>query len=285
MLANAGHLFRSAISNWQARLLISIAWGVTGLLLIAPVCVIVWFAVKSGSAEWMQTLSSPETISALKLTLLSVLVAIPLNILFGLACSWLLVMCRCPGRRMLELIVSLPLFVSPVVAGLMLVLLFGRGTLLGYWLETHNMQIVFHVSGILLVTVFVTCPYIVKELVPVMEEWGSDREETALLLGAKGWSLFRHITFPGVRHGLFYGVLLCNARALGEFGAVSVVSGHIRGETLTLPLQIEQLYDEYNTASAFIVATLLVLLALLMLVLKSVQEWREKANAKPEEPR
>ena len=253
------------------------AWLLVGLavlmvinLLILPVGLVVWHALAGGWDTWLKTLLHPETMSAIHLSLLAVLVALPVNLVFGVACAWLLVMYRFPGRRLLDSLISLPLFVSPVVAGLMVVLLFGRGTLLGDWLGGFDLHIVFHVSGIVLVTVFVTCPYIVREIIPVMELRGREREESALMLGAGGWSVFRYITLPGIRGGLFYGILLSNARALGEFGAASVVSGHIRGETLTLPLQIEQLYNEYNVAGAFIVATLLILLALITLVFQSI---------------
>ncbi len=239
-------------------------------LLVLPVGLVLWQAISSGWNTCLDTLSHTETISAVKLSLLAVLVALIMNVVFGIACAWLLVMYRFPGRKLLDIIISLPLFVSPVVAGLMMVLLFGRGTLFGDWLGTYNIQVIFHVTGVVLVTVFVTCPYIVREIIPILEAYGREREESALVLGANGWSLFWRITLPKISPGLFSGILLSNARALGEFGAASVVSGHIRGETLTLPLQIEQLYNEYNAAGAFIVATLLVVMALTTLIVKAL---------------
>jgi sulfate/thiosulfate transport system permease protein len=223
---------------------------------------------------YLAALSQPDALAAVRLTLLTAAIAVPTNVVFGVAVSWAITKFDFPGKGLLITLVDLPLSVSPVVAGLVYVLLFGATGWFGPWLQDHNVQIVFAVPGIVLATIFVTFPFVARELIPLMAEQGRDDEQAARALGASGWQTFWHVTLPNIRWGLLYGVLLCNARAMGEFGAVSVVSGHIRGETNTMPLHVEILYNEYNFLAAFAVASLLAGLALITLVLKSLLEWR-----------
>jgi sulfate transport system permease protein len=250
--------------------LILIALGFLACFLFVPLAVVFAEAFAGGARQYVASLLEPASISALKLTALAALVAVPLNTLFGLAAAWALARFRFPGRGVLIALIDLPFAISPVVAGLVFVLMFGAQGLIGPWLAAHGIRIVFAVPGILLATMFVTVPFVARELVPLMEEQGTEEEQAALALGASGWQMFRRVTLPNVRSGLLYGVVLLNARAIGEFGAVSVVSGHIRGLTNTAPLHVEILYNEYNFAAAFAVASVLTLVALATLAARSV---------------
>ena len=243
------------------------------LFLVLPLATIFVEALRRGFGAYTQAVIEPDALSAIKLTLLVSAISVPLNLVFGVAAAWTITKFDFPGRSILITFIDLPFSVSPVVSGLIYVLLFGSQGWFGDWLADRDVQIIFAVPGIVLATTFVTFPFVARELIPLMAEQGRDDEEAALSLGANGWQAFWHVTLPNIRWGLFYGVLLCNARAMGEFGAVSVVSGHIRGETNTMPLHVEILYNEYNFVAAFAVASLLALLAILTLVLKSGLEW------------
>jgi sulfate transport system permease protein len=231
-------------------------------------------ALSKGFAAYVAAISNPIALAAIRLTLLVAAVAVPLNLVFGVAAAWAITKFEFRGKNALITLIDLPFAVSPVISGLVFILLFGSNGWFGAWLQAHDIHIVFAVPGIILATVFVTFPFVARELIPVMQAQGKDDEETALSLGANGWQTFFRVTLPNIRWGLVYGVLLCNARAMGEFGAVSVVSGHIRGLTNTVPLHVEILYNEYNIAAAFAAASLLALLALLTLAAKSALEWR-----------
>jgi sulfate transport system permease protein len=244
------------------------------LFLLLPLVVVFVEAFAKGWGAVAETLADPDTLAAIRLTLTVAAIAVPLNLVFGVAAAWAIAKFEFAGKTVLITLIDLPFSVSPVVSGLVYVLLFGAGSLLGPWLKAHGVEILFAVPGIVLATVFVTFPFIARELIPLMQAQGTCDEEAALSLGASGWQTFRHVTLPNIRWGLLYGVLLCNARAMGEFGAVSVVSGHIRGLTNTMPLHIEILYNEYNIAGAFAVSTLLAGLALVTLGLKSLLEYR-----------
>ena len=244
------------------------------LFLLLPLIEVFAEALKMGWAAYATAISSPDAISAIKLTLLVAAIAVPLNVVFGVAASWAIAKFNFPGKAVLTTLIDLPFSVSPVVSGLIFVLLFGMQGYLGPWLRDHDLKVIFAVPGIVLATVFITFPFVARELIPLMEELGNQDEEAAISLGASGWQTFRHVTLPNIRWGLLYGVLLCNARAMGEFGAVSVVSGHIRGETNTMPLHVEILYNEYDFVGAFAVASLLAGLALVTLVAKTLLEWR-----------
>lgn len=257
---------------WVRRLLIGFTALFLGGLLVAPLILVFSQALARGFAVYLAALSEPEAAAAIRLTLLTAAIVVPVNALFGLAAAWSLGKFDFRGKSLLVSVIDLPFAVSPVIAGLIFVLLFGLHGWLGPWLTGHGVQIVFAVPGIVLATLFVTFPFVARELLPVLEVQGTGEEEAACLMGAGGFEIFRRITLPNVKWGLFYGLVLCNARAMGEFGAVSVVSGHIRGETNTLPLHVEILYNEYNIAAAFAVASLLTLLALATLVLKAAIE-------------
>ena len=244
------------------------------LFLLLPLIEVFAEALKMGWAAYATAISSPDAISAIKLTLLVAAIAVPLNVVFGVAASWAIAKFNFPGKAVLTTLIDLPFSVSPVVSGLIFVLLFGMQGYLGPWLRDHDLKVIFAVPGIVLATVFITFPFVARELIPLMGELGNQDEEAAISLGASGWQTFRHVTLPNIRWGLLYGVLLCNARAMGEFGAVSVVSGHIRGETNTMPLHVEILYNEYDFVGAFAVASLLAGLALVTLVAKTLLEWR-----------
>lgn len=244
------------------------------LFLALPLAAVFREALGQGTAAFVAALAAPDALAAMRLTLLVAAIAVPANLLFGLAASWLIAKFAFPGKSLLVTLIDLPFSVSPVISGLVYVLLFGAQGVLGPWLIAHDVQIVFALPGIVLATIFVTFPFVARELVPLMERQGTGDEEAALSLGAGGWQVFRRVTLPNIRWGLLYGVLLCNARAMGEFGAVSVVSGHIRGLTNTMPLHVEILYNDYNFVAAFAVASLLAGLALVTLVLKAVLEWR-----------
>lgn len=256
------------------RQLIVAAWGVFGLFLLLPLGVVVSAALKQGWGVFFSAIVEPDALSALQLTLLAVGISVPLNLVFGVCAAWAVSKYEFSGKSLLVTLIDLPFSVSPVIAGLIYVLLFGAQGFFREWLQAHNIQIVFALPGIILATVFVTVPFVARELIPLMQEQGTQEEEAARLLGANGWQMFWHVTLPNIKWGLVYGVVLCTARAMGEFGAVSVVSGHIRGYTNTLPLHVEILYNEYNHVAAFSVASLLLLLALIILLLKQLSEQR-----------
>ncbi|MBO2520089.1 MULTISPECIES: sulfate ABC transporter permease subunit CysW [Limnochorda] len=260
---------------WVRALLIGSGLTILGLVLFLPLAVVFVEAFAKGVGTYWQALRDPDTLAAIRLTLQVAASAVAANTLFGLAAAWCLSRAPFPGRRFLEGLIDLPFTVSPVIAGLVFVLLFGRQGWLGPWLAERGWQVIFAPPGIVVATLFVTLPIVAKELIPLMRGQGTDEEEAALVLGASGWQIFWRITLPRIRRALLYGVILCNARAMGEFGAVSVVSGHIRGKTNTVPLHVEMLYNEYDFTGAFAVASLLTLLALGTLVLKALLDWRE----------
>jgi sulfate transport system permease protein len=255
-------------------LLIAVALLFLGALLFAPLAVVFASALEQGLRVGLESFSDSDTLAAIRLTLIAAAIVVPLNTVFGIAAAWCIAKFEFRGKSLLLTLIDLPLAVSPVVAGLVYVLLFGLQGWFGLWLQEHNISIIFALPGIVLATLFVTFPYVARELIPLMQQLGNDEEEAAITLGAGGWFTFFHVTLPRIRWGLLYGVILCNARAMGEFGAVSVVSGHIRGLTNTMPLHIEILYQEYAFTAAFAVASLLSLLAVLTLILKSLLEWR-----------
>jgi len=254
--------------------LIGIAVAFLALFLVLPLGAVFAQAFAHGIGAYLDAFREPDALSAIRLTLTVAAIAVPFNLVFGVAASWAIAKFEFPGKTFLITLIDLPFSVSPVVSGLIYVLLFGSQGLFGGWLQAHNIQILFALLGIVLVTGFVTFPFVARELIPLMQEQGSSEEEAALTLGASGFHAFRTVTLPNIRWGLLYSVLLCNARAMGEFGAVSVVSGHIRGLTNTMPLHVEILYNEYNFVAAFAVASLLAALALVTLVVKSALEWR-----------
>ena len=264
--------------------LITIVLMFLAVFLIVPVLVVFVEALRHGFGAFLAAFDDPDARAAIRLTLLVAAISVPLNLVFGLAASWAIAKFEFFGKNLLITLIDLPFSVSPVVSGLVYVLLFGAQGLLGPWLKAHGIQIIFALPGIVLATIFVTFPFVARELIPLMEEQGNEEEEAALTLGASGMRAFFTVTLPNIRWGLLYGVLLCNARAMGEFGAVAVVSGHIRGVTTTMPLQVEILYNEYNFVAAFAVASLLALLALVTLAAKSYLEWRygsSLAGARP----
>ncbi|MCV9946560.1 sulfate ABC transporter permease subunit CysW [Rhizobium sp. WYCCWR 11279] len=248
------------------------------LILLLPLAAVFVEAFRKGASPFLEALADAETFSAIRLTLIVAGVSVPLNLIFGVAAAWAIAKFEFKGKAFLTTLIDLPFSVSPVISGLVFVLLFGSSTWLGQWFSAHDIKILFAVPGLILATMFVTFPFVARELIPLMQEQGTADEEAALSLGASGWQTFWHVTLPNIKWGLLYGVLLCNARAMGEFGAVSVVSGHIRGQTNTMPLQVEILYNEYNFTGAFAVATLLALLALVTLVLKTLLEMRYSAE-------
>ncbi|AKX50339.1 sulfate ABC transporter permease subunit CysW [Thiopseudomonas alkaliphila] len=256
------------------NLLITLAWLVFALFLVFPLYVVISEALAMGVNTFWQAIIEPDTISALKLTLWAVGISVPLNLSFGVAAAWCVSKYEFRGKSFLITLIDLPFSVSPIIAGLVFVLLFGAQGFFGEWLIEHDIQIIFAFPGIILATLFVTVPFVARELIPLMQQQGTQEEEAARLLGASGWQMFWHVTLPNIKWGLMYGVVLCTARALGEFGAVSVVSGHIRGFTNTLPLHVEILYNEYNQVAAFSVASLLLALALVILLLKQWSEAR-----------
>lgn len=259
-------------------LLIAAALGFLALFLLVPLAVVFAEALRGGVMTYLNAVREPTALSAIGLTLLTAAVAVPANLAFGVVASWAIAKFAFPGKQVLVTLIDLPFAISPVISGLMFVLLFGSHGLFGPWLAARSIQIVFAVPGIVLATVFVTFPFVARELVPLMQAQGQEEEEAALALGAGGWQTFWHVTLPNVRWGLLYGVVLCTARAMGEFGAVSVVSGHIRGLTNTVPLHVEVLYNEYNFAAAFAVASLLALLALVTLAAKKLVAWRAERD-------
>ena len=257
-------------------LLITAALAYFALMLLLPLGAVLVEGLKKGLEAWFEAVKEPDARSAIKLTLTVAAIAVPLNTIFGIAAAWLISKYDFRGKPMLITLIDLPFSVSPVVSGLVFVLLFGAQGWFGTWLQDHDVEIIFALPGLVLDTVFVTFPFVARQLIPLMTMQGKSSEEAALTLGASGWQTFWHVTLPNIRFALLYGVLLCNARAMGEFGAVSVVSGHIRGETNTMPLHVEVLYNEYNFVAAFAVASLLALLALVTLALKSLIEWRHR---------
>ena len=261
--------------GWQVRtILIGVAVAFLVLFLLLPLAAVFVEAFRVGASAYFDAISEPDALAAIRLTLLVAAIAVPANLVFGLAAAWAIAKFEFRGKSFLNSLIDLPFSVSPVIAGLIYILLFGAQGYLGPYLQSHDIQIVFALPGIVLATIFVTVPFVARELVPLMQEQGTQDEEAALSLGASGWQTFFRVTLPNVRWALLYGVVLCNARAMGEFGAVSVVSGHIRGQTNTMPLHVEILYNEYNFAAAFAVASLLALLALLTLIIKVTLEWR-----------
>jgi sulfate transport system permease protein len=264
---------------WVRSALIAVALGFVTLFLLVPLAAVFTEALRKGVHAYVAAIGDDDAVSAIKLTLLAAGIAVPLNLVFGVAASWCVAKFEFRGKSVLLTLIDLPFSVSPVISGLIYVLLFGAQGWFGHWLQEHDVKILFAVPGIVLATVFVTFPFVARELIPLMQSQGNEEEEAAIVLGASGWQTFYRVTLPNIKWGLLYGVILCNARAMGEFGAVSVVSGHIRGETNTIPLHVEILYNEYNFAAAFAVASLLAMLALATLALKSFIEWRLHQNA------
>ena len=260
--------------------LITVALLFMLLFLVLPLAAVFAEALRKGFGAYLEGLREPDAWSAIQLTLITAAIAVPLNLVFGVAAAWCIAKYEFRGKAFLTTLVDLPFSVSPVVAGLVYVLMFGANGWIGPWLQEHDIKIIFAVPGIVLATVFVTFPFIARELIPLMQAQGNDEEQAAIVLGATGWQTFWYVTLPNIKWGLLYGVILCNARAMGEFGAVSVVSGHIRGQTNTLPLHVEILYNEYQSVAAFAAASLLALLALVTLVIKSIAEWRSEQELK-----
>jgi sulfate transport system permease protein len=263
------HTWMHAIVRW---LFITVSLTFLAAVLLAPLATVFAMAFAKGVAPYLKSFTDPDTLAAIRLTLLTAAVVVPTNTVFGLAAAWAIAKFEFRGKSILITLIDLPLAISPVIAGMVFVLLFGLHGWFGAWLREHDISIVFALPGIMLATMFVTFPYVARELIPLMQQLGNDEEEAAITLGAGGWMTFFRVTLPKVRWGLVYGMVLCNARAMGEFGAVSVVSGHIRGLTNTMPLHIEILYNEYNFVGAFAVASLLTLLAALTLVVKTLVE-------------
>jgi sulfate transport system permease protein len=264
---------------WVRWTLVAVTIGFLSLFLFVPLAAVFAEALRKGVGAYLASFRDPVALSAIRLTLLTAAIAVPANMVFGLAAAWAIAKFEFPGKSLLITLIDLPFAVSPVVSGLVFVLLFGAQGWFGPWLAKHDVQIIFAVPGIVLATVFVTFPFVARELIPLMQEQGTDEEQAAISLGASGWQTFWRVTLPNVKWALLYGVILCNARAMGEFGAVSVVSGHIRGKTNTLPLHVEILYNEYNFVAAFAVASLLALLALATLGLKTLVEGRLQRTA------
>ena len=260
--------------RWVRWLLTGIALGFLGFFLVLPLVAVFGEALRRGLGAYFAAVGDADALAAVKLTLIAALISVPANVVFGVAAAWCIAKYSFRGKSLLITLIDLPFAVSPVISGLIYVLVFGAQGWLGPWLIEHDVKIIFAVPGIVLATTFVTFPFVARELIPLMQAQGSEEEYAAITLGTNGWQTFWRVTLPNIKWGLLYGVILCNARAMGEFGAVSVVSGHIRGETNTMPLHVEILYNEYNFVGAFAVASLLALLALVTLVLKSIVEWR-----------
>ena len=279
MAIRTGH--RHTEPRWMRNLFIGASVAFVGFLILLPVISVFTEAFRKGFQFYLASISDPLAMSALRLTVITAAVTLVANLVFGLAASWLIAKFSFRGRNLLLSLIDLPFAVSPVISGLVFVLLFVAQGWFGDALSRHGLQVIFATPGVILATIFVTFPFIARELIPLMQEQGAEEEEAAVLLGANGWQTFRRVTLPNIRWALVYGVVLANARAMGEFGAVSVVSGHIRGRTNTLPLHIEILYNEYNFSAAFAVASLLALLALVTLVAKTALEWRIRAEERP----
>lgn len=265
-------------SPWVRRVIIGLGLGFMTLFLFVPLATVFYEALKKGWDVYLAAIVEPDALSAIKLTLIAAGISVPLNLVFGVAAAWAIAKFEFRGKSTLLTLIDLPFSVSPVIAGLIYVLVFGLQGWFGAWLIANDMKVIFAVPGIVLATLFVTFPFVARELIPLMQAQGIEQEEAARVLGASGWQIFRRVTLPNVKWALLYGVILCNARAMGEFGAVSVVSGHIRGQTNTMPLHIEIVYNEYQFAAAFAVASLLALLALVTLVLKYLVEQRVKGQ-------
>ncbi len=268
---------------WVKGLVLFLGLAFFSLFLLLPLIAVFVEAFRRGWGVYIAALVEPDAVSAIKLTLLTAAIAVPLNLVFGIAVAWAITKFDFRGKQMLITFIDLPFSVSPVVAGLIYVLVFGAQGWFGPWLGEHGIKVIFAVPGIVLATVFVTFPFVARELIPLMQAQGRDEEEAALVLGASGWQMFRKVTLPNIKWALLYGVILCNARAMGEFGAVSVVSGHIRGLTNTMPLHVEILYNEYQFAAAFAVASLLATLALVTLAIKTYVEWKAAPSTPPAE--
>jgi len=281
-----GHGMRRALTEppLVRGALLAVALVFLAIFLVMPLVAVFAQALEKGFGAYLTALREPDAWAAIRLTLLTAAIAVPLNLAFGLAASWAIAKFEFPGKGTLLTLIDLPFAVSPVISGMIFVLLFGRQGLLGPFLGAHDVKVIFAVPGIVLATVFVTFPFVARELIPVMQALGNEEEEAARVLGAGGWQIFFRVTLPNVKWGVLYGVILCNARAMGEFGAVSVVSGHIRGLTNTIPLHVEILYNEYNFQAAFAVASLLAFLALVTLLAKSLIEWRSERADRQEEP-
>jgi sulfate transport system permease protein len=265
---------------WVMRgILITIALAFLGVFVALPLVIVFTEALRQGWMAYVKALTEPVALAAIRLTLLTAVIVVPINLAFGVVAAWAVTKFDFRGKSLLITLIDLPFSVSPVISGLVFVLLFGLQGWLGPWLHEHDIKIIFAVPGIVLATLFVTFPFVARELIPIMQEQGSLEEEAAIVLGASGWQTFWRVTLPNIKWGLLYGLLLCNARAMGEFGAVSVVSGHIRGLTNTMPLHVEILYNEYNFVAAFAVASLLAMLAIVTLILKSLLEWRQAHDA------
>jgi sulfate transport system permease protein len=269
--------------TWVRWSLIGLAVAFLSLFLLVPLAAVFAEALRKGWGVYLAAITEADALSAMKLTLIASVISVPLNLVFGVAAAWAITKFDFKGKSFLITLIDLPFAVSPVIAGLIFVLIFGLQGWFGEWLIDHDLKVVFAVPGIVLATIFVTFPFVARELIPLMQAQGKEEEEAALVLGASGWKMLWHVTLPNVKWGLIYGVILTNARAMGEFGAVSVVSGHIRGLTNTMPLHVEILYNEYNYAAAFAVASLLTLLALVTLILKTYVEWQASRDAANQE--
>mgnify|MGYP002620004176 FL=1 len=261
--------------RWVRHALITVALAFLALFLVLPLSVVLYGAFEQGLSVWYAAITEPDAAAAIRLTLLVVAIVVPLNVIFGVAAAWAIAKFRFRGRSLLISLIDLPFAISPVVVGLIFVLLLGSQGWLGPWLASHDLRIIFAVPGIVIAIIFGTLPFVARELIPLMQEQGIEEEESALTLGASGWKTFWHVTLPNIKWGLLYGIILCNARAMGEFGSVAIVSGRIRGETNTMPLHIEVLYNEYMFTAAFAVSSLLAGLALVTIAIKSYIEWRD----------
>ncbi len=266
--------------SWLKRAILGVALAFFAVFLLLPLLIVFAEAFRKGWSTYSAALSEPDAVAAIRLTLLAAAIAVPLNVVFGVSAAWAIAKFEFRGKQLLITFIDLPFSVSPVIAGLIYVLVFGAQGWFGSWLAAYDVKIIFAVPGIVLATIFVTFPFVARELIPLMQAQGRDEEEAAIVLGASGWQTFRKVTIPNIKWGLLYGVILCNARAMGEFGAVSVVSGHIRGETNTMPLHVEILYNEYQFAAAFAVASLLAMLALVTLAAKTYVEWSAERSTK-----
>jgi sulfate/thiosulfate transport system permease protein len=271
--------------RWVRWLLIGISMVFLGLFLAVPLAAVFAQSLENGWKAYFAAIRETDALSSIRLTLLVAVIVVPVNTLFGVIAAWAIAKFQFVGKSLLITLIDLPYSVSPVIAGMIFVLLFGLQGWFGPWLEAHNMKIIFAVPGIMLATLFVTFPFVARELIPLMQAQGTEEEEAACVLGAGGLQTFWRVTLPNIKWGLLYGIILCNARAMGEFGAVSVLSGHVRGETCTMPLHVEMLYNEYNASAAFAVASLLALLALVTLVLKSILQWKTAEQLSAEELR
>jgi len=273
----------TSYSRLTRLLLIALTLVFLAVFLVLPLAVVFVQAFAQGTGAYLKALTEPDALASIWLTLITAAFVVPLNLVFGILAAWAIAKFDFRGKSLLITLIDLPFSVSPVISGLVFVLMFGLQGWLGPWLKEHDIKIIFAIPGIVLATMFVTFPFVARELIPIMQEQGSQEEEAAIALGASGWQTFLRVTLPNIRWGLLYGALLCNARAMGEFGAVSVVSGHVRGLTNTMPLHVEILYNEYNFVAAFAVASLLALLAIVTLVLKSLLEWRLALEGAPQE--